>query len=344
LKPALVSVVIATYRRPALLRDTVLSLRDAAVPDGVAVEVVVIDNDPDGGSGPAAAELAHQLREPFFLRYVHEPRKGLSHARNRGIEEARGDVIAFLDDDVYVSAGWLVAVLECFGRTGATAVGGRTVAHWEGQPEEAVRRSPHGTVNADLLRDQELPGRVMPGGGNAAFRRSAFADGMRFAPELGRVGNVLLSAEDSDLFQRLRAAGGSVWHCAGAVVGHRISGERLTAAYHVRQKYWFGVSYAIMDRRLHGKAYQVACAAGRAAKALLVLLPSLALAVLRRDPGRGLTAKCALAKHCGYVRATLSLGGLVAGPDGRAAGPPAPKPPAAAGMVPAAVAPPEGAR
>ena len=307
MKPVHVSIVIATYRRPAMLRDAVLSLRGMTVPEGVSQEVVVIDNDPDGSARSAAEELAPACRDAFAVRYVHETRTGLSYARNRGVEEARGDVIAFLDDDVYVSPGWLASALECFGRTGAAAVGGRTLAHWEGEPEAAVRASQRRTVDNDNgERDVELCGRALPGGGNAAFRREAFAGGLRFSTDLGRVGPVLLSGEDSELFRRLRMAGGRIWHCAGMVIAHRTSGERLTSAYLVRRHYWFGISYAIMDRKLHGQLYQATRACGRTVKALLIDLPRWAVSVVRRDPGRRLRAKCSLAKQCGYLRGVLS--------------------------------------
>ena len=261
-------------------------------------------------------ELAPQCGSPFALRYIHEKRKGSSHARNRGIEEARGEIIAFLDDDVYVSPNWLTAILECFRRTGASAVGGRTITHWEGEPELAVRlKQAHGESLDMGDRDLHLRGRSVPGSGNAACRRGVFDDGLRFSTDLGRVGSGLLSGEDTELFQRLQMQGKTIWYCAKAVVRHRASGERLTAAYLVKLHYWYGISYAIIDRKLRGKLFQVTRACARAAKALLVEAPRWALALVLRDQCKKLTAKCSLAKQCGYLRAALSPGGLVSQPS-----------------------------
>jgi glycosyltransferase involved in cell wall biosynthesis len=111
--PKLISLVIATYKRADMLRDTVLSLRALDRQEGVAVEVVLIDNDPSGGARDVTAELASASRDRFPVRYVHKARPGLSHARNRGIEEAAGEVVAVLDDDLLVGPGWLRAVLAC---------------------------------------------------------------------------------------------------------------------------------------------------------------------------------------------------------------------------------------
>ena len=322
MKPTLVTILIATYRRPEMLRDAVLSLRGVIVPDGVSLEVVVVDNDPAGSARAVAEEAAAACRDIFAVRYVHETRTGLSYARNRGVEESHGDFIALLDDDVYVSPGWLTAVLDCFERSGAAVVGGRVLTHWEGEPEPAVRASQFWLLDTDHGEsDTELRGSALPAGGNVAFRREAFAGGMRFSTDLGRVGPVLLSGEDSELFLRMRMRGGKVWHCGGMAVAHRTSGERLTSAYLVRRQYWFGVSYAVIDRKLHGRLYQATRACGRAVKALLIDLPRWAAGAVRRDPGRRLMAKCSLAKQYGYVRAALSSVGAAAARSATGNGP-----------------------
>ena len=250
MKPTLISVVIATYRRQAMLRDTVASLAALRVPEAVTLEVIIIDNDPEATAREAALELQPHYAAAFSLRYVHETRKGLSYARNRGIEESRGDIIAFLDDDVFVAEGWLEAILRCFEQTKADCVGGRTLIHWEGEPHPVLKACERRLVAIDLgEHDFEVCGSRLPGGGNAAFRRSVFDQGPRFATSLGRVGNVLLSGEDSEMFQRLRRDGRRIWYCAAGVVHHRTGGERLTLAYVARQKYWFGISSALIDRQ-----------------------------------------------------------------------------------------------
>jgi glycosyltransferase involved in cell wall biosynthesis len=303
--PTLYSLVIATYRRPEMLRDTLVSLDALVVPEGVGVEVVVIDNDPEG-SGRATVEEQSARPYRFPLRYVHEVRKGLSHARNRGIEESRGDFIAFFDDDLYVSAGWLAGMVGTFARTGAAVVGGRTVIHWEGEPEPSLQACRQHIGALDMgPHDRELRGRVLPGGGNAVFRRSVFASGLRFSTALGRIGKVLLSGEDSELFEQIRREGLSLWYCAEGLVLHRTGGERLTAAYMVRMHYWFGISQALVDLRLHGKAQQWFYALARSGKALLVDAPRWLLGWLRRDPGRRLLACASLHKQYGYVRGAL---------------------------------------
>ncbi len=320
MKSTTVSIVIATYRRPAMLRDSLHSLRSLTIPVGVTLEVLVIDNDPDCSAAVATQELVSQCASVFELRYIPEPRTGLSFARNRGIDEAQGEIVAFLDDDIFASASWLVAMLNCFEQTGAAAVGGRVETYWEGEPAPAVRECEDRLFTLDLGdRDFPLRGRWVPGGGNSAFRRSVFLpagcnsafrrsvfdSGLRFSTELGRVGKVLLSGEDTELFLRLRQRGHAVWYCGGGLMQHRVSGERLTADYLVRRNFWFGCSYAIIDLRLKGKFSQSLTATARLGKLVLVDLPRLSVAWLRGDSTGKLVARCSISKQAGYLRTTL---------------------------------------
>ena len=102
-----VSIAIATYNRAGELAKTLagLALLDTAgCPDH---EVLVIDNN----STDTTPEVVKQLASLFGgrLRYVREERQGLSHARNRAIEEAQFEIVAYLDDDVDVDPRWLQA-------------------------------------------------------------------------------------------------------------------------------------------------------------------------------------------------------------------------------------------
>src|SRR5688500_8469550 len=92
-----VSIVIPTFRRefllPRLLKRCVGQVGLASE----ALEILVIDNTPEATALPIAKPII--AASPVRIRYVHEPRPGISHARNRGVAEAKGDLIAFIDDD-----------------------------------------------------------------------------------------------------------------------------------------------------------------------------------------------------------------------------------------------------
>jgi len=119
------SVVIPTYNRIGALQTVVAAVQDQARPYGTEVEIVVVD---DGSSDGTSDWLAAYGGEPGF-RFIRQKNSGPARARNRGVEEATGELILFLGDDTEPQAGWLGAHLEdhrLFGDRGPQAILGYT--------------------------------------------------------------------------------------------------------------------------------------------------------------------------------------------------------------------------
>ncbi|MEV8094596.1 glycosyltransferase family 2 protein [Kitasatospora sp. NPDC085879] len=102
-----VTVVVCTRNRPDSLRHCLDSLLRTDYP---YVEVVVVDNAPDG-TGTRDLVLEHYSDR---VRYVCEPEQGSARARNAGLAAARGEICAFADDDLLVDRGWVTALAEAF--------------------------------------------------------------------------------------------------------------------------------------------------------------------------------------------------------------------------------------
>src|SRR5260370_19639456 len=118
-----VSIAIATHNRASELRqtlDTLVRIDCRSVDDH---EVLVIGNNCTDDT----AEVVGSFRPQFGdrLRYIEEPKQGLSHARNRALAESRFEMIAFLDDDVDVDPNWLHALVDAFREEKCAVVGGR---------------------------------------------------------------------------------------------------------------------------------------------------------------------------------------------------------------------------
>ncbi|MGC8625761.1 MAG: glycosyltransferase family 2 protein, partial [Phycisphaerae bacterium] len=117
-----VSIIIPTHDRAALLRQTLESLTQLVIPADKNVELLIIAN--------ACADQTRHICEaatpnmPMPLRCVVEPMPGASQARNRGLTEANGDILAFLDDDVAVDPHWLAGLLAVFEQYPADVVAG----------------------------------------------------------------------------------------------------------------------------------------------------------------------------------------------------------------------------
>src|SRR5580658_11381821 len=110
-----ITVVICTYNRSASLGKTLASVAVSTMPDSVAWEILVIDNNSRDKTREVVEEFVH--RYPDRFRYVFEPKQGKSNALNTGIREARGEILAFTDDDVTVEAGWLQNLCAVLDRT-----------------------------------------------------------------------------------------------------------------------------------------------------------------------------------------------------------------------------------
>src|SRR5437899_9095852 len=124
------TVVICTHDRADVVGEAVHGAVAEARADGG--EVLVVDNASRDRTPALLAELVLQHGEA--LRVVREPRLGLSAARNRGLAEARGEVVAYLDDDAIPRAGWLAALCRPYVDPRVACVGGRIRVRFAAPP------------------------------------------------------------------------------------------------------------------------------------------------------------------------------------------------------------------
>jgi len=125
-----ISVVIPTRKRPRELRAALFSLVEQTMPQS-CYEVIIVDNGPSQETAAVAECYRDRIAN---LRYVEEPEPGLHSARHRGMREACGSLLVYIDDDVEVDPTWLQSVEDGFARHGADLVGGRNLPKWEGVP------------------------------------------------------------------------------------------------------------------------------------------------------------------------------------------------------------------
>lgn len=239
------TVVLPTFRRPASLARTLVSLGTQDDP-GVAWDVVVVDNDGDGRA--EAVVRAQPL--PVPVAFHVERQRGSAHARNRAIAEATGHVIAFVDDDVVVTRDWLGRVLAPILAGRADGVGGRVVLDpaaprpwWFDEPGLGEYLSAFAPVTEEReLRDHEY---VLTA--NAAFRSDILRRSGGFDARLGPRGRTPIVNDDVMLCRRFAAAGGRIHLVPDAVVVHELPAERLRPRYLLRRSYAQGRSDWIID-------------------------------------------------------------------------------------------------
>jgi glycosyltransferase involved in cell wall biosynthesis len=225
-----ISIVVCTRNRAEQLRRMLTTALALNVPDGLQWELVVVDNGSKDGT--AAVVEAHAARLP--LRSVFEPLAGLSHARNRGVEEARGDFICWTDDDVLLDPAWLASYWDAIRRHPEAAVfGGRILPCLE-LPlvpwfERHLGQWPLSHVVAhrdfgDAILPIDYRLHRLPWGANFAVRTEEQRR-FRYNPDLTG------SGEEIDLVYRILKEGGSGFWVPGSVVTHVIPVSRQTYSY-----------------------------------------------------------------------------------------------------------------
>lgn len=243
------SIVIATYKRAADLRETLRSLA-LLRPDG-AWEVIVVDNNSPDDTRAVVEEAARTF--PVELRYLFEPEQGRSPALNAGIAAAAGEFIVTTDDDVRVAPDWLNTAAEGLSALGCDYVGGRVLPIWGG-PRPAWLPDHGGKQWAVIALldygDQPIEfGARVPLGVNMAFRREVFRRAGVFDPGTGRKAGTLLGQEVREWCIRARRAGLRGWYVPDMRLQHLIPAERLNKAYFRRWFYWRGISRALLYER-----------------------------------------------------------------------------------------------
>ena len=223
-----VSVVVCSYNGARTLRDTLEGLARVHYPN---FEVIVV-NDGSTDSTPA-------LAAEYDVRLINTDNCGLSSARNTGWQAARGEIVAYIDDDAYPDPHWLHYIAYRFMTGDWVGVGGPNIAPpGDGEIAQCVANAPGGPVHV-LVSDLEAE--HIPGC-NMAFRREALAAVGGFDPRYRAAG------DDVDLCWRLQQRGGRVGFHAGAMDWHH---RRNSLGQYWRQQQGYGKAEALLEEKWH---------------------------------------------------------------------------------------------
>lgn len=246
-----ITITIQTYNRAEELRKTLVGLSRIETRGAPEHEVLVVDNNSSDHTPAVVEELV-----PVFegrLRYIHEARQGLSHARNRAVAESRHELVAFLDDDVEVDGNWLLSLATAYETSKYAAIGGRTYLVYPGARPSWLGERSEGALTKMEYGPKARP--ANPGelyGVNLSFRKEWLQRVGGFRTDLGRIGNCLLSSEEEDVLERVVAAGGKLLYEPSAVVGHRVAPSRLRRRWFWARSYWGkrGVARMVPDAQI----------------------------------------------------------------------------------------------
>jgi GT2 family glycosyltransferase len=221
-----ISVVVCSHNGEATIGRCLEAVDRLEYPD---YEVIVVD---DGSTDRTAAIAAE-----FDVSLIRTENRGLSAARNTGLEAATGEIVAFTDDDAWPDPHWLRYLAHAFASRDCAAIGGPNLAPGDaGLVESAVANAPGGPVHV-LLTDEvaeHIPGC------NMAFRRESLLAIGGFDPCFR------IAGDDVDVCWRLQEQGWTIGFSPGAVVLH--SRRRSVRAY-LKQQAEYGKAEALLERK-----------------------------------------------------------------------------------------------
>ena len=219
----LVTVAVCTRDRPD---DMKLCLEAISKLDYPNLDILVVDNAPQTEATKALVETHYPQ-----VRYVREPRPGLDWARNRAILEAKGEIIAYTDDDVVVDAEWVKALAQVFAENSEIMAVTGLVVPYELETEAQVLFEEYGGFGKGFEQrwyrktESKLPWQFLGAGqygtgANMAYRRSLFTQIGSFDPALD-VGTVTNGGGDLEMYFRVLKEGHTLIYEPRAIVRHR---------------------------------------------------------------------------------------------------------------------------
>ncbi|MEO7803959.1 MAG: glycosyltransferase family 2 protein [Actinomycetota bacterium] len=260
------SVIIPTRDRAEMLVGCLETLSGQNID-----EIIVID---DGSSDETS-----QVAVRYGARCITQLPSGLNVARNNGAAQATGDILAFVDDDIYADTDWAAHLREVFEHTRCDAVGGKIVLKFEAPKPKWLHQKLYIQLSGQDFGDELRPmaNYEIPLGANCAVTRSAFEKVNGFVEGLDREGSSLLSNGDKDFFMRLHGEGALIMYSPLAWVTHRVPESRLNKRWFRRRTWFQGVGDAMLkfdpgDVARKGKVHQTLREVRRLGRALPILL------------------------------------------------------------------------
>ncbi len=245
------SVIICTYNRAKYLYNALDSVEKCSYPTEL-FELIVVNNNSIDNTSCECNRFANAYPDINF-RYYTEMQQGLSYARNRGIQEAKGEIIIFIDDDTTVHPSFLQAYNDLFDTyPELVAAGGVIQPIYENKRPKWMNNTLEQLLTASInlgTSISKFPRSLTPFGANCAFKQTVFQEIGLFNVRIGRKGNFPMAGEESELYEEMNRMSLQYLYTPKAIVYHHISEDRLTITHLRKLTFAMGVSEKI--RMLH---------------------------------------------------------------------------------------------
>ncbi|MBR1716085.1 MAG: glycosyltransferase family 2 protein [Paludibacteraceae bacterium] len=240
----MLTAIICTYNRARYVGKLLESIaaNDLAKTE---YELLLVDNNCTDNTREVCEAFAAAHPDVIF-RYTTESEQGLSAAKNRGIKEAKGDIIVYIDDDALVDPWYLRTYAEWFATHPETmACGGPIEPLYETSEPDWMTPYTKALLTAWMNygeKVREYPRGRYPGGGNAAYRKEVFEQVGGFNTALGRKGGNLMGSEEKDIFDKMHTLNMQILYLPEPVLHHCIPQAKLEKPYFDRLTLQMGIS------------------------------------------------------------------------------------------------------
>ncbi len=240
-----VSIIICTYNRADYLNDSLRTAYESALYSSAPTEIIIVNNNSTDNTSEIVNTFISTHQElPVIL--VNEINVGVSCARNKGFDTARGSIICFIDDEVLVPQQWLSEIIKTiYDNPDIGCVAGRilldfpdiNIPSWIDEKYHTFfGKFDHGDDNYIMINDKAFFT------GNVALTRQTYENIGKFDQKIGRNGSILLSGEDTDYACRVASSDTGMAYSATGYLYHRVQPNRLSFNWIKQRYFWQGVT------------------------------------------------------------------------------------------------------
>lgn len=244
----MLSIILSTYNGAKRLPGLFESFFEQEGLSAINFEFIVVDN---ASNDETLGIIENYRANKPWIRYVKEEKLGLNYARNRGVSEAKGEILIFIDDDITFSNTWLFAYHNLFiSNPNALLAGGKVTCSLSRNIEkpkwldmDGEFSFPYITVSVDYgdsVKLISLEGGTMPVGANMAFRRKVIEEFGVFRTDFGLKGKSLMPGAEFEYFNRLRQKELKWFYVPNANVFHPVKSSQLCQSYFLKRTFGVG--------------------------------------------------------------------------------------------------------
>lgn len=248
------TVAIPTYNGGSRLREILDRLRSQINGESLCWEILIVDNNSQDNTANLVREYQANWPDAYPLKYCFESQQGLAFARQKAIDEARGEFVGFLDDDNLPDSQWVWAAY-CFGKAHpkAGAYGGQIYGEFEVEPPPGFERIQSFLAIKQRGYQPHLydPERLsLPAGAGLVVRKQAWVESV---PR--RLARTTRGGNDFEISIHMHDAGWEIWYNPAMKIAHKIPKSRLEKEYLMSLSRTVGLCVCEL-RTLHAKPWQ----------------------------------------------------------------------------------------